>query len=241
VPEPQHIDVEGAGAGAASGARRRPPARLGLLAGELMAGAGVFLVLFLAWLVWGGQSQPDAHQRAADQAVVRAWTRGPAQSAADAANAAEVSADQTVLLRIPALGAGWEYPVYEGISEDNLDKGIAHYSQTAGPGMVGNYAIAGHRSSDIGFRPWADLPDLVGRGSTVVVLTRNTVYTYVIDASEQTTPYNLAPLQPDQGRGADPNTRLITLTTCTPRFGSTGRFILFGHLAGQRPFVTGDH
>jgi sortase A len=203
-----------------------------------MAGAGMFLVLFLAWLVWGGTSQPDAHQRAVNQAVVRAWTRRPALPAA---NTAQDAAAQTVLLRIPALGAGWEYPVYEGISEDNLDKGIAHYSQTAGPGMAGNYAIAGHRSSDIGFHPWADLPDLVGRGSTVVVLTRDTVYTYVIDASEQTTPFDLTPLQPDQGRGADPATRLITLTTCTPRFGSTGRFILFGHLVGRRPFATGDH
>lgn len=254
MAEPQHVEAEGAGSAtsasdssvaapesaavvpdsAAVTASRGVRNSLVLLLGELMAATGLFVMLFVAWLVWGGTSQPDAHVRAVNQAVVKAWAGAAVQRAAPAAGT------QIALIRIPALGAGWEYPVYEGISEDTLDKGIAHYSQTASPGMVGNYAIAGHRSSDIGFHPWADLPDDVVRGSTVIILTPQTVYTYVIDASEQTTPTNLAPLQPDQGRGADPKTRLITLTTCTPRFGSTGRFILYGHLAAQRPFTKGD-
>ncbi|WP_370092277.1 sortase [Streptacidiphilus sp. MAP12-20] len=137
----------------------------------------------------------------------------------------------TAVVQIPALGRSWQYPVYEGTGEDELGKGLAHYIGTAGPGEVGNYALAGHRSSLAGFEPFADLPDLVHPGDEVIVTAPAGVFRYLVTATENATPSAVQVLAADQGRGADPSRRLITLTTCTPRFGHSGRFIVFGQLA----------
>ena len=138
-------------------------------------------------------------------------------------------------IRIPALGPDWVYPVLDGITDDNLNRGIAHYSETAALGQPGNYALAGHRSSVSGFHPWADLPDVIATGDVVILSTDAVVYDYVVDGTKQTVPEDVGVLAPDQERHADPARQLITLTTCTPRYGSSGRFIVFGHLADQHP------
>lgn len=134
------------------------------------------------------------------------------------------------VVRIPALGKEWRQPVYEGTGAEQLARGLAHYTGTALPGAQGNFALAGHRSSVSGFEPFAELPDAVGPGVRVDVTTERATYTYRVTATRRTTPGDDAVLDPDQGRGADPARRLITLTTCTPRYGSTGRFIVFGEL-----------
>lgn len=59
---------------------------------------------------------------------------------------AEVAARSAVaqgLLRIPALGL--EVPVYEGTSEESLNRGAGHIAGTAALGESGNAGVAGHR------------------------------------------------------------------------------------------------
>jgi sortase A len=47
-------------------------------------------------------------------------------------------------------------------------------------------------------------------------------------------------LDPVPGKAGQPPTRqLITLTTCNPRWASTQRMILFGHLVGTQPTTEG--
>ncbi|OIV39418.1 hypothetical protein BIV57_00830 [Mangrovactinospora gilvigrisea] len=53
---------------------------------------------------------------------------------------------------------------------------------------------------------------------------------YVVDATQTTGPDDARVLAPDQGRRLGTNRRLITLTTCSPHWGPSGRFIVFGHL-----------
>lgn len=143
------------------------------------------------------------------------------------------------LVRIPALGARWRYPVYEGTGAAQLARGLAHYTGTAAAGGRGNFALAGHRSSVTGFEPFADLPDAVAPGTRILVETASASYAYRVTATRHTTPGDDQVLDPDQGRGADPGRRLITLTTCTPRYGSTGRFIVFGELEPVRVRAAG--
>lgn len=204
------------------------------LLGELLVAAGLMLGLFAAWLHWGTSPQPTAEQRAVNEQILRAWQARPTPAASgsgsDAARSAQVPGGALALVRIPALGGDWQYPVYPGVSAGELAKGLGHYPHTAAPGAVGNFAVAGHRSSDTGFEPLADLPDDIRPGDAIVVDTPGQEYVYTVDATERTRPGDVAVLDPDQGRRADPARRLLTVTTCTPRYGSSGRFVVFAHL-----------
>ncbi|MBF9068096.1 sortase [Streptacidiphilus fuscans] len=199
------------------------------LLGELLLTGGAVVGLFAAWLSFGQSPQPTAEQRQTVRAIQHAFRAGTA-----------VPPGVVALIRIPALGAGWQYPVYEGTGTTALSRGLAHYTGTAGPGGRGNFAVAGHRSSGSGFEPLADLPDSVRVGDPIVVETAAAQYVYRITGTEQTGPSDVAVLRPDQGRHADPAPGLVTVTTCTPRYGSSGRFVVFGTLVSTTKAPVGQ-
>ncbi|WP_164992584.1 class E sortase [Streptomyces sp. L2] len=202
--------------------------------------AGLLLGGYAAWLVWGTSPQPSQVEQARTARVERELTHHPevthsASSPPSQESSAESSSDANAVMRIPALGDHWAYPVYNGTADQQLGKGLGHYAGTAGPGQIGNYAVAGHRSSYSGFEPFAELPDLVKPGDKIIVTASTGRYTYTVTSTERVTPDSVQVLRPDQGRGANPKDRLITLTTCTPRYGSTGRFIVYGKLTSGGP------
>jgi hypothetical protein len=51
----------------------------------------------------------------------------------------------SALIRIPAFGKKYVVPVLEGTSSSVLTKGFGHFTRSADPGEVGNYALAAHR------------------------------------------------------------------------------------------------
>ena len=59
--------------------------------------------------------------------------------------ASAIPGDAIALLRIPAFGDDYEIPILNGTDLSILAKGVGHYSSTAAPGQIGNFAIAGHR------------------------------------------------------------------------------------------------
>jgi sortase A len=131
-------------------------------------------------------------------------------------------------------------PVVEGVTDDNLASGLAHFADSAAPGQVGNFALAGHRITH--GQPLHDMPDLEP-GDQVVVETREVVYTYEIDTDPEdlvvtdtdTWVVDRHPVNPDSD-GIQPATdqRLLTLTTCAELFHTDDRMVLFGHLTGAR-------
>ena len=135
------------------------------------------------------------------------------------------------LLRIPAFGADYEVPVLNGTDLSFLNKGVGHYTSTAAPGQIGNFAVAGHRVTH--GQPFAKLLELE-QGDEVVVETREAVYTYVMDDSprqrtvDDSETWVLDPV-PGQ-RGAKPTEAMITLTTCQDLFSSPDRSGGCGHL-----------
>ena len=147
----------------------------------------------------------------------------------------EVPGDAIALLRIPAFGTDYEIPILNGTDLSILSKGVGHYSSTAAPGQIGNFAIAGHRVTH--GQPFARLLDLK-QGDEIIVETRDAVYTYVLDDSPRqltvkdtdTWVIDPVPGHPD----AKPTQPLITLTTCQDLFQSSDRSIGFGHLASTQ-------
>ena len=84
------------------------------------------------------------------------------------------------LLRIPAFGDKYEIPILNGTDLAILSKGVGHYSSTAQPGQIGNFAVAGHRVTH--GQPFSRMLEL-GKGDKIIVETRQAVYTYVLDES----------------------------------------------------------
>ena len=52
------------------------------------------------------------------------------------------------ILRIPRLGDNFQVPIVEGVSLADLAEGVGHYPDTALPGEVGNFSVAGHRATN---------------------------------------------------------------------------------------------
>ncbi|MFE9121874.1 class E sortase [Streptomyces sp. NPDC007172] len=168
--------------------------------------------------------------RAGSPGMGKAGARGGAAPPGDQAYA---------VIRIPRIGV--TAPIAEGISKAGvLDKGyVGHYVGTAQPGQTGNFALAGHRNTH--GEPFRYINRL-RVGDSVVVETRDTVYTYVVDSLlPQTSSRDggtiaavpRSVVKPSYGYSVPG--RYITLTTCTPEFTSTYRLVVWGKLQGSRP------
>lgn len=208
--------------------------------GELCVTAGVVLLLFVGYqLVW---TNVLAH-RAADHVgdVLRDdWARPDGGSQPPGGSIRLSSSDfgkGFAFLHVPRLGRSYSVPVVQGVSLPDLARGVGHYPRTALPGQVGNFAVAGHRATN--GEPFAHL-DRIRVGDRLVVETRRTWFSYVVDRVQIVAPTDVWVVEPVPGRpAATPTRALITLTTCNPRWASTQRLVVFGHLTDRRPTTEG--
>lgn len=208
--------------------------------GELLVTAGLVLLLFVSYqLVWTNFEANRAQDGVSDQ-IRDDWQR-PAASG-ETGETGEVGrltdfGKGFAFMHIPRLGRSYSVPVVEGVALDDLAKGIGHYPKTVLPGEVGNFAVAGHRATH--GEPFAYL-DEVRKGDAVVVETQEEWFVYVIDRTRIVQPTDTWVIAPVPGRpDAVPTERLITLTTCNPRWASTERLIVWGHLESRRSKAAG--
>jgi sortase A len=94
--------------------------------------------------------------------------------------------------------------------------------------------VWGHRSSHD--EPFAHIDDL-RVGDKVYVETQTTWYVYTLTHDDPAlTPNDIWVIDPVPGKpGATPTEKLLTMTTCTPRYGSTGRWAWWGTLTATSP------
>lgn len=214
--------------------------------GEVLMTAGLVLLLFVAYqLVWTNVEARREQGQVAD-AIREAWDRPPRENGQDPGDPADPGppgidevafGEGFAFLRIPRLGEDYTVPVLEGVALDVLSRGVGHYPDTARPGRVGNFAVAGHRSTN--GEPFAAL-DRLRPGDAVVAETRRSWFTYVVDRTRIVAPTDVWVIDPVPGSpGAEPTDRLLTLTTCNPRWSSTQRLIVFGHLEERRSKAAG--
>ena len=211
--------------------------------GEVFITLGVLLLLMCAYQLWWTNVE-SAKAIAVGRDVISADFRGQAPVATTPGDpetpvAAPTYGTGIALLYIPRLrDKVWGLPVYQGTGKDILAKGAGHYKSTAMPGGVGNFALAAHRSTHD--EPFANIDDL-RVGDKVYVQTRAAWFTYTLQRDDSTlTPRDVWVIGPVPGQpGATPTKKLITLTTCTPRYGSTGRWAWWGELAATSPSADG--
>jgi sortase A len=235
-------DQPGAGRAARRGARRAAPSPLSTgrravrTAGEILITLGAVLLLFSVYqLFWTNVSADLATQQVTDQ-IRSEWQyyHHPTGGTSGATTVPAFNPGQGfALLHIPRLGHGWVRPIVQGVTLDDLKKGVGHYPQTAAPGQIGNFAVAGHRATN--GQPFASL-DLLRPGDPVVVETESTWYVYRVDRTRIVAPTHVSVLLPVPDEpGVKPTKAIITLTTCNPRWASYQRMIVTGTLVETRP------
>ena len=128
-------------------------------------------------------------------------------------------------------------PVLQGTDHDTLTKGMGHYVGTAFPGQIGNFALAGHRTTY--GRPLHNI-DLLQKGDIIVVETKASYVVYAVDRHVIVTPDHVDVIAPvPQQPGAKPVEAWMTMTACHPKFSATQRYVVFAKLVKTIPRAEG--
>jgi sortase A len=154
--------------------------------GELLITAGVFLGLFVVWQLWWTDVQ--AERIHTEVLAELEWTPPPVPVDDGPLVSPEYREDPPVMAEppngevfaefyVPRWGEDYVSPVAQGVDKATvLDRlGIGHYPGTAMPGDLGNFAVAGHRTTY--GKPFHLVADL-REGDALVVRTEDTWYVY---------------------------------------------------------------
>lgn len=127
-------------------------------------------------------------------------------------------------LEIPSLDSEWI--VLEGTTEELLEQAPGHYEGTAMPGQLGNFAVAGHRSSLV-FRNINELH----ADDVIIVETKTHRYTYAVNANYVVDAKAWEVVAADPiGQSSKITKRYLTLTTCDPWYDNTHRLVIHAEL-----------
>ncbi len=220
--------------------------------GELLITFGVLLLGFLVWQLWWTDVVANREQAAVVQSLPWAQPSLPAvarpgasPSPGDPVAATKVAvarhdeppvaaepghAVTFATIQVPRWSGTPAKPVSEGTDKATvLDRlGVGHYEGTAMPGAVGNFAVAGHRTTY--GKPFNRIAE-IQVGDAVVVRTQHTWYVYKVTSIEIVRPTQVEVIAPVPDKpGAKPTQRMITMTTCTPMYSASQRYVVHGVL-----------
>ncbi|MBF4575146.1 class E sortase [Frondihabitans sp. VKM Ac-2883] len=229
--------------------QRRRTSVIGVL-GEVLITTGVVVLLFIVWQQWFNdivvaQGTRDQASKISEQLHDAAPPVGSNTVTFDSSKpkVTPKPADGVDfgVLYVPRFGSDYRVPLAGGTgTAQTLDKGDAgHYDSSQMPGAVGNFAIAGHRTTH--GAPFANIAELKV-GDHFYVQTKTGYYTYTFRNLQYVQPTQIQVLQqvPDAPKvDTTSGDRLITLTSCNPKFSAAERIIAYGVFDSWRPFSAG--
>ncbi len=208
--------------------------------GQTLITLGVVVLLFCVYELKITNLYTAQEQDQLADSLARQWA-----SPATAATPAAVDiGDGWAVLRIPALDRDFRQVVVKGVGVEELKRGPGHYPGTAEAGGLGNVVLSGHRTTyGAPFERFGELTP----GTAVVLETRDTWFTYRVRGSAIVSPTAVEVTYPVPGRpGATPTERLLTMTTCHPKYSARQRLIVTAELVqtlakadGDPPVLTG--
>ncbi|MFF5084732.1 class E sortase [Actinoplanes sp. NPDC000266] len=197
------------------------------VSGELMITFGLIVLLFAGYEVFGNSAKVQAEQDTLATELDQAWndpTVAPAASAPAAKAPDAPGANLVGRLYIPKLDKKWV--VVDGVTPADIRYAPGHYPDSADPGQVGNFSVAGHRIKKIFWRL-----DELKDGDVIGVETRTNWYVYRVYAQEVVKPTAVEVVAPVPGKPkAKPSKALLTLTTCNPKYNNYQRLIIHAEL-----------
>lgn len=206
--------------------------------GRLLVAAGVVLLLFVGYQLWGTGVQTRAAQDRLESTFESQLAEAGASGtpgggpAAEATLAALQTGDPVARLQIPKIDV--DYIVLEGVDLGTLESGPGHFPETPLPGQPGNSAIAGHRATYDA--PFNLLNEMVP-GDEVIVTTVQGEFRYEVlpnPGAPEDPPgavYGYRIVNPDALEILDDKgDNRLTLMGCHPRYGSSQRIVVEARL-----------
>jgi sortase A len=218
--------------------------------GQTLITGGLVVLLFVVYEVYVTTWFTHREQTKLKHQLAQEFVKGvdPLKQLPDGSLPALKTGEGIANIYIPRLGRDFAWTIVEGTSDADLDKGPGHYVGTALPGQVGNFAVAGHRVGK--GEPFLNM-DQLKPGDSVIIETESAWFVYKIKGSptdmkakgadgipgqEIVSASDGNPLYPVPDHpGVAPNEKLITLTTCHPKFSASHRMIDYGYLVSSTP------
>ncbi|GAA2455420.1 class E sortase [Actinomadura vinacea] len=195
--------------------------------GELCITAGLIVLLFVTYQLWGTGRYTQGQQDRLGRELTDSW------------RAQQVTREQVKLgeglamIRVPRFGAKYRYVIVEGVQQSDLRKGPGHYPGSALPGQVGNFVVSGHRTTYSA--PFNRAGELRA-GDRILIDTREKQFVYRVTGRKIVKPTAVEVTAPVPGRPRErPTRKLITLTTCHPKYSAAERMIILGELDSELP------
>lgn len=234
------------------GRRRRPGRKprprvtvLGVI-GDLLVTAGVLVLLFIAWQQWfndlvvAKQHEERAQQISQSLGTAKSDTTKPSDGwGTPKVSPQPANAEVFGVMYVPRFGATYSVPLAGGTTTaGTLDTiGVGHYDDTQMPGAIGNFAVAGHRTTH--GAPFNEIADLQV-GDEIYVKTADGWYTYTFRNLEYVKPTQVSVLEPSPDEaGVSTKDRLMTMTSCNPMYSATERIVAFSTFTSWQPTSAG--
>lgn len=203
--------------------------------GRTLITAGVLILLFVAYQLWGTgiyTSQQQSKLRTQFNTALHkvktppsTTTTAPTPTTTTTSPPLPPTGDAVARIQIPKIGV--DDIVVNGIGVSDLRKGPGHYPATPLPGQAGNAAIAGHRTTY--GAPFGNL-DQLSNGDEIHVQTLQGSFTYRVYQQLVVDPSDVGVLDSDPARPAT-----LTLTTCNPKYSAAQRLIVKSALDNPAP------
>ena len=198
--------------------------------GELMITFGLIVLLFAGYEVYGNSAKVQDEQNSLANELDQQWNDPTVAPTGPAKNApAAPGTDLVGRLYIPKLDKEWV--VVNGVRPQDIRYAPGHYPDTALPGNIGNFSVAGHRIKKIFWRI-----DELKVGDVIGVETRDSWFVYEVTNQEIVKPNAVEVVAPVPDKpGVKPTKALLTLTTCNPKFNNYQRLIVHAQLVKTIP------
>jgi len=196
------------------------------VSGELMITFGLIVLLFAGYEVFGNSAKVESEQDTLANQLDEQWNDPTVAPSAGPSKAAPAAPGKNLVGRLYIPKLGMEWVVVNGVRPQDIRYAPGHYPDTANPGQVGNFSVAGHRIRKIFWRL-----DELRLGDVIGVETRSSWYVYKVSSSEVVKPSAVEVVAPVPGKpNAKATTAMLTLTTCNPKFNNYQRLIVHAEL-----------
>lgn len=210
---------------------------------DILITIGALVLVFYVWYVWLGDIVTGAKQDSAAAALSQEWEKekaalpefdrdtGSSDGALRPRKPPVVSGAMGqgfATLIVPRFGKNYERTVAESVDVKKVlndpSTGVGHYSSTARLGEVGNFALAGHRTT-FG-APFGEV-DRLRVGDRIYLETKQGWYVYRFRNLEYVYPSQSDVLNDMPRETIEAKDRILTMTSCHPKLSEAERIISY--------------
>lgn len=206
--------------------------------------AGMFVLIFLGWHVWFNDLVQGAAQDKASASLSQEWQTAPVSGvefdrSMGTSDGVFIAVKPPILERakdaeafaaviIPRFGHKYVRTIAETVDVEtvlnNINTSVGHYSSSNQLGEIGNFAIAGHRTT-VGAAFGS--VDRLRVGDRIYIETELGWYIFRFRNLEFVYPSEVTVLNPVPQTTIEAKERILTITTCHPKLSAAERFVAY--------------